>query len=56
MLNNLIKPIFLFCLILMIGVAFFPSVSKAKNSTLPAPEKVRARSNQQERIKLTWKE
>lgn len=53
--NKRIKLIILSCLSVMLGVVFLPVASKAKKITLPAPAKVRVRSNRQERLKLTWK-
>ena len=50
-----IKALIIGCLFLTLGVIYLPIVSEAKKSNLPAPAKVRVGSNQQERLKLTWK-
>ena len=50
-----IRFFFIICLFTLIKVMVSPSITNAKTITLPVPLKVRAKSCQEKRLKLTWK-
>ncbi len=52
---NQLKPSLVLCFITLTTGMFATSYSQAKSISLPAPVKVRAKSCQEKRLKLTWK-
>ena len=49
-----IKIPFVICLLILTAVMIPSTATNAKKTTLPSPAKVRLKSCQQERLKLTW--